>query len=300
MSMGSSNRARRPWRDGWPGCRPARMLAHPSGPAGPASAARRQATITCSHRTVSRPRPWYARPPPRPTAAHLDPMRPHAGVGGGPGRPGPRDICDAHMLLGTRRAAERTHAGAHAAADVAIHEVARPAQRLHSPAHHRGVAPGQLGRNLRDVQLALHPAEVGVQSAAGPAAQPVPLGPALQHGVGRAKAGARVHQRGAAHRPARGQDDRRGADRGALACVPVQAAHHLARAGVEARRCPTTRPPPRWRRSCRPRPAPWPPPRRPPPSRSRRRRPARCARRRSPRRATIRRTSGWNVSAPSR
>ena len=100
-------------------------------------------------------------------AAYLDALRARARVGGRAGRPGLGHVGDADVLLGAGRAAERAHARADAAAHVAVQEVARPAQRLHPAPDDRRVAPGQLGRHLHDVELALDAPEARLQLGLG-------------------------------------------------------------------------------------------------------------------------------------
>ena len=137
------------------------------------------------------------------------------------------------MLLGPRGAAEDTHARADAAPRVAVEEVAGPAQGLGPAPHDSGVAPGELGRDLCHVESALDAAEVRLERRLGQRLQAEALAPQPEHRRRRAKAGAGVHERGAADGAAERQHDRRGSQRRRLAGVAVEAHGHVARAGGE-------------------------------------------------------------------
>src|SRR5256885_1815302 len=75
--------------------------------------------------------PEGARPNgPRAPALHLDAPGAAALVRRGAGVPGERHVGEAHVLLGRGGAAEGADARAHAAAHVAVEEVARPAEAV--------------------------------------------------------------------------------------------------------------------------------------------------------------------------
>ena len=192
------------------------------------------ATTTCSQRHPQPPAGAGARlHGPGRAAAYLDALRARARIRGRARRPGLGHVGHAGVLLGPGRAAERAHARADAAAHVAVQEVARPAQGLHPAPDHRRVAPGEVGRHLHDVELALDAPEPRLHLGLGEPLEAELGAPPCEHGGRGAEARARVDQRGAAHRLAQRQQDRRAPERGDLAGVAVQPRGHLARARGE-------------------------------------------------------------------
>ena len=170
---------------------------------------------------------------PGPPLPRLDPPRASAGDRARARLLGGVDPHLARVLLGARRAAERAHARTHTAAGVALQVVPRPAQCIGAALDHLGVSPRQLRRHLGHARLALDVLEVGPHPLRGQCLQPVLGAPSLENAVGRAEAGARVHQRRAAHRLAQRQHDRHVALGHGLPRVAVEEGHHLARARGE-------------------------------------------------------------------
>ncbi len=160
--------------------------------------------------------------------AHLDVRRPRARVRRRPGLPGERHVAHVRRLLGRRRAAEHAHARAHAAADVAVDEVARPAEGVGAALDDERVAAGQLGRHLGDVDDALDAAEVRVELVGRELLEAEAAAPHLEDRRRGAEAGAGVDRRGPADPAAERQDDRRVAHRD----------RHAPRRGTGARSSP--------------------------------------------------------------
>src|SRR5205807_28276 len=112
-----------------------------------------------------------------------------AGIGDSAGLPRARHVRDADVQLRRRRTAPLTDAGADATTGVAEDVVARPAERVSAPLDDRGVAPGELRRDLCDVELALDAPEEWVEVVGRHPLEREALGPRIEHARGRAKAG---------------------------------------------------------------------------------------------------------------
>src|SRR3954469_24587609 len=121
-------------------------------------------------------------------AADVEPRDARAGVRRRPGIPGARDIGDADVLLGSRRAAERTDARADAALGVAVQEVAAEAQRVGTLLDEERVAPRDLRGHLADVDRLLDTAEERVERLRRERLEPELLAPAGQDAGRRAEA----------------------------------------------------------------------------------------------------------------
>ena len=193
-----------------------------------------QATTTWSASTVSQPPP-SARASDRAGAPPVvdDHLGARLRIRRGAGRPRARGVAQADMLLRGGRAPEAAHSGADAAARVAPDEVAAPSERVGAALHDEGVLAGAVLGHLRDVQLALDAAEVGIELIGVQLVQAEALAPHPEHRVRRAEARARVDHRGAADSLPERQDDRRIADGHHLARVAIEDRRHLARPGRE-------------------------------------------------------------------
>ncbi len=180
-----------------------------------------QATTTIGARTVS-PRAWTptARPATHEHAAHL-----HAGEHPRAGGLGARQPARGGVLLGAGRAPEGAHARGPAARRVAPQEAAAEPERLGPALDQQRVAPGQRLGHLGHADDVLDVVEELVAQRG----DAVVAGPALEDARGRAKAGAGVDERRAAHGAPERQDDRRRADGRELTGVAVQAQGHVAR-----------------------------------------------------------------------
>src|SRR5215211_3098418 len=145
-------------------------------------------TRRCSRAARPRPRARSPRAPTRRSSGdreggaglHLDALHARPRIRRRAGGPRLGDVGDAGVLLGAARAAERAHPRADATAHVAVEEVARPAEPLDPAADHRGVAAGQVGWDLHDIELALDAAEPRLELGLGELVQPKLVAPALE------------------------------------------------------------------------------------------------------------------------
>jgi hypothetical protein len=169
----------------------------------------------------------------RAVAAHQDPLHARARACERARGARGRQVRVAGVLLRSRRAAERAHAAALAPAGVAAQVAAGPAEPLRAPAGERGVGAGQRRRDLGDAERALDAVEDGGERLRRELVEAVFVAPALEHPVGRAEAGAGVHERRAADAAAERQHDRRAPERRDLPAVAVQPRQHVARAPGE-------------------------------------------------------------------
>ena len=160
---------------------------------------------------------------------------PHVRVGehARPGRPGAGEVCDPGVLLGGGGAPEDAHPRADAALGVAAQVAVGPAQPLGAATGHRGVGPGELGRDLGDGERVLHPLEDGPQALLVELEAEL-RAPAVQHLGWRPEARAGVHEGRAAQPPPEREDDGRVAEGDSLPAVPVEPGQHLRWAGGEA------------------------------------------------------------------